>query len=87
MRIEQEMAAQTSTPTQDKSAPDQDKSTSDQDKIASSQNKSASSLDKIAFPVYAEERVQEGLKKEFYYAFEENKYPGVPDYKRGTNLK
>ena len=47
----------------------------------SAQNKSASSQDKIAFPVYAEERVQEGLKKEFYYAFEENKYPGVPDYK------
>ena len=34
----------------------------------------------VAFPIYAEERVQEGLKKEFYYAFEEFKYPGVPDY-------
>ena len=74
MRIEQEMAAQNGMAIQDKS-------TSAQEKIASAQNKSASSLDKIAFPVYAEERVQEGLKKEFYYAFEEHKYPGVPDYK------
>lgn len=34
-----------------------------------------------AFPIYAEERVQEGLKMEFHYAFEKEKYPGVPDYK------
>ncbi len=39
------------------------------------------SLNDVAFPIYAEQRVQEGLKKEFYYAFEECKYPGVPDYK------
>ena len=35
----------------------------------------------VAFPIYAESIVQEGLKKEYHYAFEENKYPGVPDYK------
>lgn len=34
-----------------------------------------------SFPIYAEERVQEGLKMEFHYAFEKDKYPGVPDYK------
>ncbi len=28
--------------------------------------------------VYAEERVQESLKKEFAYIFAENKYPGIP---------
>ena len=38
-------------------------------------------VEEVAFPIYAETRVQEGLKKEFYYAFEEFKYPGVPDYK------
>lgn len=37
-------------------------------------------VEEVAFPIYAETRVQEGLKKEFYYAFEEFKYPGVPDY-------
>lgn len=33
-----------------------------------------------AFPIYAEKIVQESLKKEYYYAFAEKKYPGVPDY-------
>ncbi len=35
---------------------------------------------KAAFPVYAEKRVQESLKKEYSYAFDQNKYPGVPEY-------
>jgi phosphoribosyl 1,2-cyclic phosphate phosphodiesterase len=30
------------------------------------------------FPIYAEERVIKQIKKEFSYAFSENKYPGVP---------
>lgn len=29
-------------------------------------------------PIYAEENVQESLKREFFYAFQENKYPGTP---------
>lgn len=32
-----------------------------------------------AMNVYATERVQEALKREFSYVFEENKYPGVPE--------
>jgi len=28
--------------------------------------------------IYAEKRVQEVIKEEFFYSFEENKYPGVP---------
>lgn len=32
-----------------------------------------------AMPVYAEERVQEVIKKEFSYVFAEEKYPGVPE--------
>jgi len=35
---------------------------------------------KEAFPIYAEEIVQESLKMEYSYAFAEYKYPGVPDY-------
>ncbi len=35
---------------------------------------------KAAFPIYAEKRVQESLRKEYSYAFDQNKYPGVPDY-------
>lgn len=31
-----------------------------------------------AMDVYAHKRVQEALKREFYYAFAEKKYPGVP---------
>jgi phosphoribosyl 1,2-cyclic phosphate phosphodiesterase len=30
-------------------------------------------------PVYATMRVEAAIRREFYYAFEENKYPGVPD--------
>lgn len=33
-----------------------------------------------AFPIYAEERVQESLKLEYSYAFSEYKYPGAPEY-------
>ncbi len=35
----------------------------------------------IDFPIYAESRVQDGLMKEYHYAFESHKYPGVPDFK------
>ena len=31
-----------------------------------------------AIDVYADRRVQAALKREFYYIFEENKYPGIP---------
>jgi phosphoribosyl 1,2-cyclic phosphate phosphodiesterase len=34
--------------------------------------------------LYAAERVQSALKKEFHYAFAENKYPGVPAIKLHT---
>ena len=33
-----------------------------------------------AVPIYCEERVAESLKKEFYYAFEDDRYPGVPEF-------
>lgn len=39
---------------------------------------------KEAFPIYAEEIVQESLKMEYSYAFAEQKYPGVPEYKLHT---
>lgn len=32
-------------------------------------------------PIYAEQIVQDSLKREFYYAFSENKYPGTPSLK------
>lgn len=32
------------------------------------------------FPIYSEPIVQESLKKEYAYAFGENRYPGVPDF-------
>lgn len=35
---------------------------------------------KEAFPIYAEARVQESVKREYSYAFGEIKYPGVPDF-------
>ncbi|MFA7115886.1 MAG: MBL fold metallo-hydrolase [Bacteroidales bacterium] len=35
---------------------------------------------KKSFPIYAETRVQDSLKKEYYYAFEEHPYPGTPLY-------
>jgi len=34
-----------------------------------------------AMDVYATSRVQDALKREFSYVFEENKYPGVPEIK------
>ena len=34
--------------------------------------------------VYATKQVQESLKREFYYAFDEFKYPGVPELKLHT---
>ena len=37
-------------------------------------------LNSSAFPVYCEERVLEGLKKEYSYAFAEHPYPGSPKY-------
>ncbi len=32
------------------------------------------------FPIYCEERVLEALRREFAYAFAENRYPGVPQF-------
>jgi phosphoribosyl 1,2-cyclic phosphate phosphodiesterase len=32
------------------------------------------------FPIYCTPKVETALKREFYYAFEENPYPGVPRY-------
>lgn len=32
------------------------------------------------FPIYCEKRVLSSLKKEFYYAFNENPYPGIPQF-------
>lgn len=34
---------------------------------------------KRSIPIYGMPRVLNQIKKEFYYAFEENKYPGVPE--------
>ncbi len=34
---------------------------------------------KKAIDVYCEKRVEEAIRKEFFYAFEEPKYPGVPE--------
>lgn len=39
---------------------------------------------RAAFPIYAEERVQQSLKMEYSYAFAEFKYPGVPEYELVT---
>jgi len=33
-----------------------------------------------AIPIYCEERVADSLRKEFYYAFEDDKYPGAPEF-------
>lgn len=32
------------------------------------------------FPIYAEKRVQDSLKMEYAYAFQEHRYPGVPEF-------
>ena len=37
-------------------------------------------LKRKAIPIYCEERVAESLKKEFYYAFEGERYPGSPEF-------
>lgn len=36
-------------------------------------------FNKIRMPVYATERVQKALKREFEYIFSEEKYPGIPE--------
>lgn len=36
-------------------------------------------LEKRAFPIYCEAHVFESLKKEYYYAFDEEPYPGAPE--------
>lgn len=36
-------------------------------------------FNKMRMPVYATERVQEALKREFAYIFSEDKYPGIPE--------
>ena len=35
-------------------------------------------MNKKAVDIYADKRVQKVIKEEFFYSFEENKYPGVP---------
>jgi phosphoribosyl 1,2-cyclic phosphate phosphodiesterase len=37
-------------------------------------------IDGKALPIYCEERVLRSLEKEYSYAFEENRYPGVPEF-------
>ena len=37
-----------------------------------------------AIDIYAEERVQEALKVEFSYAFQKNRYPGIPEFSLHT---
>ena len=36
-------------------------------------------FNKMRMPIYATERVQEALKREFAYIFAEDKYPGIPE--------
>lgn len=36
-------------------------------------------LERRSFPIYCEAHVLESLKKEYYYAFAENPYPGAPE--------
>lgn len=36
-------------------------------------------FNKVRIPVYATERVQEALKREFAYIFADEKYPGIPE--------
>ncbi|MBL7931556.1 MAG: MBL fold metallo-hydrolase [Bacteroidia bacterium] len=36
-------------------------------------------LNKMRMPVYATERVQQALKREFAYIFSDEKYPGIPE--------
>ena len=37
-------------------------------------------INRKAVDIYAEERVEEALKVEFGYAFEEKRYPGIPEF-------
>ena len=37
-------------------------------------------LEKRSFPIYCEKQVEESLRKQFYYAFSDYKYPGIPEY-------
>ena len=41
--------------------------------------KSFNFFNKMRMPVYATERVQEAIKREFAYIFSEEKYPGIPE--------
>ena len=41
--------------------------------------KSFNFINKMRMPVYATERVQKALKREFAYIFSEDKYPGIPE--------
>ena len=41
--------------------------------------KSFNYINKMRMPVYATERVQQALKREFAYIFSEDKYPGIPE--------
>jgi len=41
-------------------------------------------INKRAVDLYAEERVHRAIKHEFDYAFEENKYPGIPEFSLHT---
>ncbi|MBX3163885.1 MAG: MBL fold metallo-hydrolase [Bacteroidetes bacterium] len=41
--------------------------------------KSFNYFNKMKMPVYATERVQEALKREFHYIFSDEKYPGIPE--------
>lgn len=45
-------------------------------------------LENRAFPIYCEASVEESLRKQFYYAFSDIKYPGAPQYdiRRITSL-
>jgi phosphoribosyl 1,2-cyclic phosphate phosphodiesterase len=37
-------------------------------------------IQKKPMPVYCEKRVASALQKEYYYVFEKNKYPGIPEF-------
>ena len=41
-------------------------------------------LENRSFPIYCEALVQESLRKQFYYAFSDYKYPGAPEYNLQT---
>jgi len=41
--------------------------------------KSFNYFNKMRMPVYATDRVQEAIKREFAYIFSEDKYPGIPE--------